>query len=102
MVAIACGEVSLRGSEQAAAAEHALHRRLAAEAPSMQLVRLQVAAGLLELAQGDERLDRVRPDGKRRVVHPSRKQPSGEVAQVAAGRFQVAEARARGGRARRA
>ena len=57
----------------------------------VRLVGLEVRASLLELAEGDQRLDRIGPDGERRVVHTAREQPPGKLAQVAAGRLEVAE-----------
>ena len=52
---------------------------------------LEVGARQLELAEGDQRLDRVRPDGLRRVVVSAREQPSWQLAQVLGRSLQVAE-----------
>ena len=84
-------EVPLTGSEQPAAASSGGDGPGTPELARVQLVRLEVRAGLLELTQTCERLDRVRPDGARRIVHTSRQQPPGKLAQMAAGRLHISE-----------
>ncbi len=65
------------------------------------LVGVQVGASLLELAEGDQRLDRVGPDRERRVVQPCREEPLRKLPQEISGRLEVCRARARGVQARR-
>jgi hypothetical protein len=52
---------------------------------------LEVCARHLKLAEGDQRLDRVCPDGLRRVEVSAREQPSWQLAQMLGRGLQVAE-----------
>ena len=63
----------------------------ASQTVGVQPVRLEVLVRTIDLAQADERLDRVRPDRKRRIVDSACEEASGEVAQVVCGGFQIAE-----------
>ena len=93
-------EVALGGGEQAATARGGRHGPRATETLRVQLVRLEVGARLLELAESDQRLDRVRPDRVRRVVRPPpRSRPGGRADSRRPPRG--CRARARDGRARR-
>ena len=58
---------------------------------ALRLVRLEVGTRQLQLAEADERLDGVGPDGKGRIVHSARKETPGELAEVVTGRLEVAE-----------
>ena len=57
----------------------------------MELVPAQVVASLLELAQGDQRLDRVGPYGRRRLVLPSASSRRGRSRRYASGSLEIAE-----------
>ena len=60
-------EIAFGGNQQPAAAKDTFHCQWAAQAPRMQVVGLEVGTGLLELTEGDQRLDRIRPHGLRRI-----------------------------------
>ena len=45
------------------------------------LVGLEVCPGPVDLADRDQRLDRVGPDGEHRVVYPDREETPGQVAE---------------------
>src|SRR5262245_11725569 len=57
----------------------------------VRLVLVEVRARPVELAEGDERLDRVGPEGKRGVVHAAVEEPPGELAKVGGRRLHVSE-----------
>jgi hypothetical protein len=85
------GDVSLCRGDETPATVNSLHSQRTLQAPRVHLVRLEVGTGAIELTERDQRLDRIRPERLGRVVHASCKQPLGKLAQVPAGRLQVAE-----------
>src|SRR5918994_1767462 len=77
-------EIALRRRQQAAAARRACDRVGAAEPLGIRLVFLDVCAGQIELAERDQGLDRVGPDGSHRLVHVPGEKPPRRFAQIAA------------------
>ena len=84
-------QLALCGQEEAPAAGRPGARVGAPESLGIRLVRLEIGTRQLQLAEADECLDGVGPDGKGRIVHSAREETSGEVAEVVTGRLQVAE-----------
>ena len=85
------GHVSLGGGEQATATGGDGDGPRVSDASAVLLVSAEVVPGLVELAERDEGLDRISPEWRRRVVVPERERPAGDVAEVDASGFEVAE-----------
>ena len=83
--------VAFRGLEEAAAAGGGCGDPPASETPRLRLVRLQVRTGALQLPETDQRLDRVGPDGGRRIVESAREHPFRQLTQAGGGSLQVSE-----------
>ena len=85
------GQAALCGRKESAAAGSAGRSTGASHTRGIRLVVLEVGARQLELAEGDQRLDRVCPDGLRRVEVSAREQPSWQLPQIPGRSLQVAE-----------
>ena len=83
--------VALGRGKQPLAARGRRHCPGAGDAFRVPRVRVQVGAGVLEISDADQRLDRVRPDRGGRLVQPPREEPARQVAQKAPGGLEFAE-----------
>ena len=83
--------VTLRRGQLATAAGSAGSGPSALDPPRILLVRVEVDACLLDLAQGDERLDRVGPDRLRGIVQPRADESRRQLGEISARFLNVPE-----------
>src|SRR5215218_3953075 len=84
-------EIALRQGEQAAAARDGGQRPRPVEPACQHLLPVELRSRLAELATRDQRLDRVRPEGIRRLVQRPQPQLVQQAGEMSAGGVEIAE-----------